>query len=247
MTDSAKKPKMTLFDRQVFETFVHPREVVEVRILGARGKAQAWGGEWANGTVSGYFDDHRAFCQAVQAADKALHSGIYFTLQVIDPRLIGRAFNRLKPINVTTADHNITTYRWLPIDIDPVRPSGIASSDSELKEALRLRDRMAVEISQDRGWPAPIKAMSGNGAHLLYALGDMPADERTTLFIKGVLFELAKKYDTPTAKIDQGVFNPARIWKLYGTTARKGDEVPAGPNREARPHRMSFISALGDQ
>ena len=43
--------------------------------------------------------------------------------------------------------------------------------------------------------------------------------------------------------IDTTVFNPARIWKLYGTTARKGDPVPAGPSREARPHRMAYIDS----
>jgi hypothetical protein len=247
MSGSTNIQKLTLFDRQVFETFIHPGEVVEVRVLGAHGKAPAWGGEWARGSVSGYFDDQRAFCKVVQDADKARHSGIYFTLQVIDPRLIGRAFNRLKPTSVSTADHNIIAYRWVPIDIDPVRPSGIASSNAELKKAMVLRDRMAEEISQDRGWPAPIEGMSGNGGHLLYALGDMPANEQTTIFIKGVLFELAQKYDSPAVKIDQTVFNPARIWKLYGTTARKGDEVPTGPNREARPHRMSYISSMGDR
>ena len=239
--------KLSLFDRQVFEAFVRPGEVTEVRILGVHGKASAWNGEWARGTVCGYFDDHEAFCKAVQAADKAPHSSIYFTLQVIDRRLIGRAFNRLKPTSVTTSDPNVTAYRWLPVDIDPVRPAGIASSDAELKEAMVLRDRMAEEITKDRGWPAPIRGMSGNGGHLLYALGDLPATEQTTLFIKGILFELGKKYNTPTVNIDQTVFNPARIWKLYGTTARKGDEVPAGPNREARPHRMSYISSMGDQ
>jgi hypothetical protein len=31
------------------------------------------------------------------------------------------------------------------------------------------------------------------------------------------------------------VFNPARIWKLYGTWARKGDDT------KSRPHRLSRI------
>jgi hypothetical protein len=30
------------------------------------------------------------------------------------------------------------------------------------------------------------------------------------------------------------VFNPARIWKLYGTIARKGDSLPDRPHRLAR-------------
>ena len=86
------------------------------------------------------FNDFEAFCKAVQVADKARHSGVYFTLQVIDPRLIGRAFNRLKPTDVTTSDNNVLACRWLPVDFDPVRPSGIASSDIELSKAIELRD-----------------------------------------------------------------------------------------------------------
>jgi len=30
------------------------------------------------------------------------------------------------------------------------------------------------------------------------------------------------------------VFNPARIWKLYGTVSRKGDSIPERPHRLAR-------------
>jgi hypothetical protein len=36
-------------------------------------------------------------------------------------------------------------------------------------------------------------------------------------------------------KIDTGVFNAARIWKLYGTMACKGDNIPE------RAHRMASV------
>lgn len=239
--------KMTFFDRSVWDTFKKNGEVVEVRILKASGKSPAWGGEFAKKTVSGYFDDHAAFCKAVQHADKISHGGIYFSLQVIDPRLIGRAFNRLKPSDLTTSDNNILAYRWIPVDLDPVRPSGISSSEKELKEALALREVVSEWIVSELKFPKPIKAMSGNGGHLLFRLPDMPANETTTLFIKQTLEGLAKRFDTDRVKIDTAVFNPARIWKLYGTTARKGDEVPAGINRESRPFRMAYIEELGDE
>ena len=35
--------------------------------------------------------------------------------------------------------------------------------------------------------------------------------------------------------LDSSVFNPARIWKFYGTLAAKGDSIPS------RPHRVSRI------
>ena len=155
-----EQTRLTLFDRRVLESFVKPGEVVEVRILGASGKSPAWGNEYARGAVSGYFDDFDAFCRDVQLADKARHGGIYFTLQVIDPRLIGRAYNRLKPSDLTTSDNNVLAYRWLPVDLDPVRPSGIASSHSELAEALLLRDTVAEWAACELAFPRPIRAMS---------------------------------------------------------------------------------------
>jgi hypothetical protein len=230
----------TLFDINVFHHFIQPGEVVEVRILGARGKSPAWGNEWARGTVSGYFDSHEEFCEKVQLADKAQHAGIYFTLQVIDPRLIGRAYNRLRVSDLTTSDKDVVAYRWLPIDLDPVRPSGIASSDSELQAAMQLREQVAEWVRVNLSFPEPIKGMSGNGAHLLFRLPDLPVNEQTTAFIRSTLQGLASQFNNDRVTIDTSVFNPARIWKLYGTTARKGDEIPG------RPHRMSYIDNLGE-
>ena len=235
----------TLFDKDVFQVFVHPGEVVETRIIKANGKSPSWGNEWARGTVSGYFDDYRSFVEAVKPADQANHGGIYFTLQVIDPRLIGRAFNRLKPSDLTTSDHNVKAFRWLPIDLDPIRPAGISSSDSELEAAMKLREEVAGWIVSNMGFPRPIKAMSGNGAHLLFRLPDMPVNDETQAFIKNILKGLAERFNNDQVSVDTSVFNPARIWKLYGTTARKGDHVPASRYREERPHRRAYIDALG--
>ena len=75
--------------------------------------------------------------------------------------------------------------------------------------------------------------MSGNGGHLLYRLPDMPVNEENRAFIKNTLEGLAQQFNTDKVKIDTTVFNPARIWKLYGTTAHKGDELPGNQYREA--------------
>jgi hypothetical protein len=136
----------TLFDKEVFALFVKPGEVIEMRLLGAFGKAIAWGGGFAKGTVSGYFDNHTDFCKCLKLADQAECSGVYFTLQPIDPRLIGRALNRLKAADKTTSDNNVIAYRWVPIDLDANRPSGISSSDSELKHAMAIREEVAAWV-----------------------------------------------------------------------------------------------------
>jgi hypothetical protein len=246
MENNKPPRKWTMFDRPVWDLFINPGEVVEVRILGVKGKYEIFGGDYIRGTVSGYFDDFERFSKAVKEVDRIPHGGIFFTLQVIDPRLIGRAFNRLKPAGATTGDSDVIAYRWLPVDLDPVRPSGISASDAELKAGLELREIVSEWMVKELAFPRPIKAISGNGGHILPRLPDMPVNKATQDFIKRTLEGLSLRFNTDQVKIDTSVFNPSRIWKLYGTTARKGDEVPAGFTREARPFRMAYIDDLGD-
>jgi hypothetical protein len=96
-----------------------------------------------------------------------------------------------------------------------------------LERARQIRDSLNAE-----GWPKPILADSGNGGHLLYKV-DIPTDDGGV--IPKCLEALALRFDDDRVKVDQSVFNPARIWKLYGTLSRKGDSVPD------RPHRLAQI------
>ena len=74
-------------------------------------------------------------------------------------------------------------------------------------------------------------ADSGNGAHALGRI-DLPADDGG--LVQRCLQALAARFNDAAVKVDTGVYNPARIWKLYGTTAAKGDDVPGRPWRMAR-------------
>jgi len=228
--------KWTFYDRPVWGTFVQPAEVIEARFIKVNGYA----------THSGYFDDHDLFCKFVKQLDATQHGGAYFSLQGIDRRLIGRAFNRIKKSDLTTSDRDVLFYRWLPIDLDPIRPAGISSSDKELSAALELRDIVAEHCISEMKFSRPIRAMSGNGGHLLFRLPDLPANDENKTMIKNILTGLAGQFDNEIVKIDQSVFNPGQIWKLYGCAACKGDVVPAGEYRDARPHRISYIDDLGD-
>lgn len=53
-----------------------------------------------------------------------------------------------------------------PIDFDPIRSPGISATNSEHKAALE-RAQACPEFLGEKGWPAPVCADSGNGAHLL--------------------------------------------------------------------------------
>lgn len=183
----------------------------------------------------GYFTDVDQLVVAVK--EIAAHAeGIYVTLNPIDGSLLARANNRLKRAEKgrATGDKHVVARRWLLVDLDPVRPPHISSSDEELALAQVAADRIATTLGS-RGWPQPVIACSGNGYHLLYRVGLPAADGGV---IEGVLRGLAAEFDTERVKVDTSVHNPARITKLYGTMARKGDSIPD------RPHRLARIETI---
>jgi hypothetical protein len=221
MVDCPKADR-TEIERAISVLF-SPGDVVEVRIPKTRA-----------GVVAGYFDDLSMAAEAICQADaKYRASGVYYVLNKINPALLGRAYNRLRErAEHTTADNNILGRRWLPVDLDPVRPAGISSSDPEhtaaIERARTIADDMAAE------WERPIIADSGNGTHLLYPI-DLPNDQEGLAFVTGALTELDRRFSDDVVKVDVTCANAARIWKAYGTVARKGDSIPR------RPHRLSRI------
>ncbi len=213
--------------RRALDLLLQPGQVTELRAL------EVTTPEYRRPhTVSGYFDDPDALASAaMKIAPYA--KGIYVTPNPVNPALLARSANRIRPLterDASTSDADIVARRWLPIDADPRRPSGISATDAEHAAALarvrQIRDALAAE-----GWPAPILADSGNGGHLLYAI-DLPPDDGGQ--VRRALEALAFRFDDDLVGIDQKVFNPARIWKLYGTPARKGDSTPDRPHRLAR-------------
>ena len=209
-----------------------PEGVVEVRAL-------------ADGvTHSGYFDDYDALVRTVEAldADPSV-AGIYVTLNSVNPALLARRANRIKMRlgrnDATTADADILRRRWFPVDIDPVRPSGVSSTDAEHEAALAAAERIAIWLAE-QGFPAPIRADSGNGAHLLYRI-DLPNDDSSTALVRGALVTLDALFSNETVTVDTANHNAARIWKLYGTCSRKGDSTPE------RPHRRAKLLAVPDE
>ncbi|MDK2974455.1 MAG: hypothetical protein PWP08_826 [Methanofollis sp.] len=199
--------------------------VVEVRALG----------DYA--THSGYFDDFTKLAACAEALDADPEvRGIYVTLNVVNPALLARRANRVKMrltrSDPTTSDADIVRRRWLPVDLDPVRPSGVSSTEEEHAAALRRADEIALWLDE-QGFLFPIRADSGNGAHLLYAI-DLPNDDAATALVKGVLATLDALFSDGKVTVDTANFNAARIWKLYGTCSRKGDNTPERPHRRAK-------------
>jgi len=213
---------------------IDPGATFEVRALGTERGREV--------TLSGYFvDAHLAAAQVLRSVGGEA-TGIYVTLNPTHPDLRARCSDRIAPAKKggTTGDQHIVKRTRLLFDVDADRPSGISASDKEHTAALNLIAEMEAELSA-RGWPEPLRGDSGNGGHLIYAI-DLPTEDAG--LVGRVLAAAHARWgcslEGVKLKVDTSVANPARISKLYGTLARKGDDIAE------RPHRMSRILRAPD-
>lgn len=137
-------------------------------------------------------------------------------------------------------DGDVTAREWFLIDIDAVRDSGTSSTKQELRATLKVAAKICQWLG-GLGWPRPFIVESGNGSHIMWRTVLGTTDEETSL-IQRCLEALAWKFDTEAATIDQTVFNLSRIWRLPGTTSRKGAE-----STEDRPWRRSRVRRHGEE
>lgn len=207
---------------RAFSAFTEPGQVFEIRLLHHNRKR----------VDAGYFDNISAAATAISALQDQ-YAGIYFTPNPVDPDLAARSYNRISPwASLTTMDNHILRRRWLLIDIDPKRPSGISSTQAELESAFKVATTLAGVMEFQYGWPRPYINVSGNGAHVLY-----PFDEPNTEEVRDAVQNLLKTLDGRFASLGCGVdhttYNASRIFRVPGTWARKGDDVPTRPHRKA--------------
>jgi hypothetical protein len=207
------------------ELLWRPGEVRELRV-------PKWDGR---STAAGYFDDPAALAVAAAAYDG--RANVYVTLNPVVPDLLARYANRVEPrAALTTSDRDVAQRRWLYVDVDPVRPSGISASDAEVGIAHATARRVAEHL-RDNSWGLPVTSASGNGYQLLYPVA-LPNDDASTALVAGVLRCLAERFDDDLVRIDTTVANAARIAAVIGTLKMKGDSTPE------RPHRRSALALV---
>lgn len=207
---------------QTLNVLFEPGGVVELRAFNTK-----------QGTLSGYYDDFQRLADDATTLDGHV-SGLYVTANRCKRELLARSSNHLTSyVRTTTSDDDISGRLWLLIDVDPVRPSGISSSDLEhhvaLERAQQIKGWLTVQ-----GWPAPVEADSGNGGYLLYRI-DLPNLPDAHTLVKSCLEALSFRFSDERVTIDVAVSNPGRLVRLFGTSNRKGDSV------DDRPHRVSHL------
>jgi hypothetical protein len=211
--------------------FIGPDQVTELRALDVSTPSYR-----RPHTVAGYFDGEHLLDMAQAALQLGSQSsGVYFVLNGIDPDILARRKNRVDNCGnkfALTTDLDIIARRWLLVDCDPKRKAGISANDAEKAAAKEMASTIHGVLTTE-GWPSPIVADSGNGHHLSYPLaGVAPTDAEP---VRLALHGLGDRFDTEAVTVDRAVFNAARIVKLYGTPARKGDPT------DDRPQRLSAV------
>jgi hypothetical protein len=220
--------KVAIYIERAMRKLWEPNGLYELRILGS-----------SKGVISGYYDDPKAFGK--DAAIWSGRAGVFCTVNPVSPQVLTREGikpNRLREhATRTTTDADIAHQHYLLVDIDPVRPKGLAdqcATHEEHCEASVLQGHI-VRYLAAQGWSAPFQMDSGNGAYILVRV-DLPNDADTRELLKLCLRALARDFDCEGAHVDPSTFNASRLMRVPGTMNCKGT-----PTQE-RPHRRVCLT-----
>lgn len=192
-------------------------------------------------TFSGYYKDIDNAIRDIEMLENKPDQQIYFITNAIREDCYGRAQRErliMKPKN-TTNDEEIVGRKWIMIDLDPKRASGVNSSNQELEYAHK-KAVAVYRFLRDNGFNEPVVCMSGNGYHLMYACR-IGVSQETDLLIERFINALSMLFTDEHVDVDKKCKNRARLSKVYGTTAKKG------ANSDDRPWRTSYIVKAPDE
>lgn len=213
--------------RRTIDILKPNNELFEIRIIGKGNRKRI---------ISGYFTDTDTLIKQFDLIDPR-SANIYITINKVNEDCYAREqHDCFRQTDASTHDHEIDAYEWLFVDLDPERVAEVSSSDAELKEAELLADKV-YGYMKSLGFREPVRAMSGNGHHLLYKI-DLPNTDESKALIERCLTNLASMFNNGKVKIDIVNHNQSRVCKLYGTLAQKGS------NTKSRPHRMSKLTSV---
>jgi len=218
--------------------FLHPEGIFELCAMKPKERdSDLWEGKALN-VVCGWYENQAQVAKLAQKLYAAEPAGIYITLNACKRDLLARADHRLIAGIGRTTDADIETVTNILIDLDPVRPAGTSATPKERRAALKLARKIRDDLI-GQGFPRPLLAISGNGAHLIFKASHANTAENHAA-VQQLLTCLADKYDTEEVKVDRKTHNPARLVRLYGTKARKGEDSKA----TGRRHHYSRIIKL---
>lgn len=204
-----------------------------------------FGGDWfeirallPEGRRFVYHRDIPEALEHVAELDAMPGAGVYVTINPARPECAERAYEFIKVAGSgsCTSKGDVIRRNWLPVDIDPVRPSGTSATDGERQEAVVVAGNIKAYLGV-QGWPVPLECLSPNGVHLLYPVA-LDNDAESEALVKNALQFLHGEFSTDSAKVDVSLSDANRILRIPGTEGRKGTPT------DERPHRRGSVVAI---
>lgn len=174
--------------------------------------------------ITGWFNDPEKLLQ--EARKRSRRGNLFTSLNAPKPRIVANNMT-----GTPVRDDEIGWINRVPFDFDPARPAGTSSTDDELSQTYPQRDKLVSALTSI-GWPIPLLAKSGNGYHCQFRTR-LPNNSETKEMLQAIYQGLYLDFESPGVGFDRTVRNPGRIFRLYGSTNRKG------PNTIDRPWRKS--------
>ena len=206
-------------------------------------------------TYSGYYHNIDNIIRDIEPLSERPNMQIYFVLNTIKEDCYDRQQQERmveKPKNTTT-DADIEGRNFILLDFDPERPSGVGSTDEQLKDAHTVAKKVYTFLNE-QGFSSLIVCKSGNGIHCLVPIKLANSADNTKL-VERFLKAIAMLFNTETVHCDTKVGNASRICKLYGTYAKKGSNTVEHPWRLAKfwknpeeiiPNNKEYIEKIAE-
>jgi len=207
------------------QVLFQPGDTVELRCVGNR-------------TINGFYRDLEKLAEDAEALNTNFNpqQNVYVCLNPVLPDLYARCADKFGPTerDGSVKDNQVISRRWLLVDVDAVRPSGVSATDEQKQAAEAVARQVYAWLVEKLGKDCLVCADSGNGSHILIRLDNVPANDQSRWVCEKFLTMLSDRFSTAKAKVDQTTFNAARICTLYGTIKRKGSDIPEQPHRQSK-------------
>lgn len=188
------------------------------------------------GVQCGFFNNREAFLKTVASYSGVIN--LYFLMNERDDKIDQYKWNQLQPAKKTCGDENILKRRYFLIDLDTRRrvKEKVSATNDEIEDATESFQNIVNVLNAKN--VEFYNGFSGNGRHILIPTIDYQCDSTTNQEFQILTNYFADKFSTEFAEVDSGVYNPARICRLYGSLTMKGE------NTVERPWRMAKIENL---
>ena len=185
-------------------------------------------------SYSGWFSSVGGLISALEGME-FLNLNWYFVFNEIDSyQLDGkmkRSFcvERFASSNHCICDADIVRRKWVMLDFDPVRPSGVSSTVEQLNHASATAKKVWDFLFYN-GFYDYVGCVSGNGYHIMLPC-DLEVNEQTDSLVSDFIKVISMLFSDENVEIDTQVSNRGRLTKLYGTVAHKGEHSALTPHR----------------